>query len=307
MVVSALGHIAMYFNIIPSKIILCVTDATLLVSFFTRSYQNQFVRKNEEKLYKLLPQRRRCFYDQNKFLKHWKSLNMDSGKRLPLDRVALLKAKYNIGPFISFEYASEIPISFFKKQAEIIDDAKCNHSISNMECHPDGHITKFTEIYVQHRAIMYSEQQIANLSLLSQTTIPEDPKQSRESRFSLSEFPTYSFLMSSDDMSLSHNQTEINPTYAIATIPDNNSAILHGVTKETNARWHEFQEEMKGTKEKLKEVQDTFSFIREDSRLNQQSKIAYDDLTKLSTKGLKPKEESMIQRCISSIKGRLKR
>lgn len=179
---------------------------------------------------------------KNRYLARWKHLNLNQ-ERLPLNRIAFLKARYNIGPFQNYKQFSEVSLSFLKCQAQHIDLPKLEYD----ERHPKCYMTEFTETYVQYRALLYDKQGMSNVDAKHQYTFSRQEQNETKSRKASVSIPIYQFSFSSTTISEEIQQ-----------MLRQNSPSSSEETKD----WAEFEREKERTQNKLREVKDVLQLMK---------------------------------------------
>ncbi|GFT22547.1 uncharacterized protein NPIL_442431 [Nephila pilipes] len=192
------------------------------------------------------------FEPKNFYISHWKQLHsINSEGRLPLNRLAYLKAKYRMGPFMKYKYCDELSVSFFRKLAQ--PPMKTNRSDEDLmlDCHPQCLVTKFTNKYLQYKSLLYYVQGIQNADVNYQLSVPENDIQSSSSTVRDSSLTSETPIISEEP-------------YLIA------SDIAPGFeeTEESERKRLEFEKQMAESRKKLEDVEGVFRIIKQGKKLH---------------------------------------
>ncbi|KAF8773764.1 hypothetical protein HNY73_016395 [Argiope bruennichi] len=194
---------------------------------------------------------------QDFLISRWKRLYLGNDKgKLPLNRLAYLKARYRIGPFMRYRYANELSITFFREIAERPVKTNWNDNVIQDECHPRKFVTEFTDKYLQYRALLYYAQETENVDADYQITIPED-NIIRES--SLDEPVVLADTYKASTIA----SRIIDERFLVA------SDIAPGFeeTEDAIRKRQEFEDYLEASKKKLEDVQGVFHIIKQGRQL----------------------------------------
>lgn len=248
-------HTLLLLNIITTEVSIIILDFLLVINALHQFWcwwqrspcewlmeeKGEFVKKIP--LYPSTPPLKR-----NKYIARWKKLNMDCAM-LPLNRVAFLKARYQIGPFHEFKYAKEIPISFLKSEVEK------SYSMQPLidESHPKCHLNQFTKSYILYRSLLYVKQGIRNVDEKYQYI-----------------FPNLEIL----DIHSSDHEPSTSTLFSrrFTAVPDTMADDIQSVKQDLkdvmleHQKWQEFEKEKTKSKKKLKEVVEMFKSLKEQDK-----------------------------------------
>ncbi|GFT70005.1 uncharacterized protein TNCV_5108981 [Trichonephila clavipes] len=246
------GHILWLCGFLRCEIFVLIVDILILASlpyFYFHSRKETYI--PPKKLIPVTPIPE--IESPNLYISRWWQLHAVNGDgRLPLNRLAYLKAKYRMGPFMKYRYAEELSTPFFKKLSQPPTKAKRYDDNVMEDCHPQLFVTKFTNKYLQYRSLLYYMQGIPNANVKYQVTFPEDPtslpektsSSSAESKTAVPIISEESFLVASD----------IAPGFE--------------ETEETERKRLEFEKQIEESRKKLEDVQGVFHIIKQGKQLN---------------------------------------
>ncbi|GIX93500.1 uncharacterized protein CDAR_409201 [Caerostris darwini] len=251
-------HSFWFFGIISSKVLVPLIDS-LLITIILFYY---FPRKKKNKT---TPVKKPNFpypaifaHHENFFIIHWKKKYFanDRGK-LPLDRIAYLKARYKVGPFMRYRYSNELTVPFFKKIAQGTIEGNCNDDAMLDDIHPRIFLTEFTEKYVQYRALLYYAQQTPNVDTKYQITCLKDSDEAINPQVQQD-------IFASSRTGSTVPASILDDRFRIA------SDIASGFeeTEESARKKMEFEEQIEASKKKLEDVQGVFHIIKQGKTLN---------------------------------------
>ncbi|GBM80556.1 hypothetical protein AVEN_91664-1 [Araneus ventricosus] len=252
-----LGHLCWFDGFIDSEILIPFIDFILI---FLMIYVYFRKRKREKVVFRKRPtiEHSAPIHQQGFIISRWKKLHSaNDGGKLPLNRLAYLKARYRIGPFMRYRYADELSIPFFRAIAEKSVKTNLKDNVIQDECHPRAFVTEFTDKYLQYRALLYYAQETENVDADYQVTSPED-NIIRES--------------SSDEQNIVAG-ARIGSTIA-SRILDERFLIASDIapgfeeTEDAKRKRQEFEEQLEVSKKKLEDVEGVFHIIKQGKQLN---------------------------------------